>query len=226
MVFTRKNIVFPLPPIILSDIPLPYNYSFKFLGLYIDFKLSWNTHLKRIRSKLSSACGLLFRIRNKITRTVAKLIYNSICLPYLQYCNILWTSCANSKLQFIFTCQKRIIRNILRKDRWQPSAPLFKKLNILNLFDLNNLNAALFVFKSLNGLISSPITFIQQIPGPYNLRRNEALHIPFTRTNQSQRFISIRGAKLWNSLPLDVRASRTTLQCKRKLKRLFLDQYT
>ena len=58
MVFTRKNIVFPLPPIILSDIPLPYNYSFKFLGLYIDFKLSWNTHLKRMRSNLSSACGL------------------------------------------------------------------------------------------------------------------------------------------------------------------------
>ena len=89
MVFTRKNIYFPLPPVTLADDFLPYNYSFKFLGLYLDFKLTWDSHLHWIRSKLASACGILFHIRNKISRYVARLIYLSICLPYLQYCNIL-----------------------------------------------------------------------------------------------------------------------------------------
>ena len=40
MVLTRKNIIFPLAPVMLQNNPIPYNYKFKFLGVMIDFKLS------------------------------------------------------------------------------------------------------------------------------------------------------------------------------------------
>ena len=33
MLHTRKNIYFPLPPILLNDIPISYNYIFKLLGI-------------------------------------------------------------------------------------------------------------------------------------------------------------------------------------------------
>ena len=225
MVLTSKTIYFPLPSILLSGNPLPYNYSFKFLGLIIDFKLSWTNHLNRIRSKLASVCGILFNIRRKISRAVAKIIYLSIGLPYIQYCNIIWASCAISKMQSIFICQKRIIRLILKKNRYQTTSPLFKKLKLLQLHDINNLNAAQFVFKSINGLIPSPITFIHNAPGPYNLRRTDALIIPFTRSQQSKRFISIKGAELWNAIPLIIRSSLTIHNFKKKLKEHYLHQY-
>ena len=226
MVFTRRNLVFPLPPVLLAGQPLPFNWYFKFLGLILDVKLSWTYHLNRIRSKVSSACGILYSIRSKLTRQVAKLIYTSLFLPYIQYCNIIWASCAASKMQSIFICQKRIVRLILKKSRWQPSAPLFKRLKVLKLHDFNKVNSVLFVFKALNDLIPSPITFSVRAPGPYNLRRNEALIIPFSRCNQNQRFISIRGPQLWNALPLAIRISRTLQTFKKKMKSYYIDQYT
>ena len=39
MIFTRKVLYYPLQPVILSGNPIPYNYFFKFLGLYLDTKL-------------------------------------------------------------------------------------------------------------------------------------------------------------------------------------------
>ena len=105
------------------------------------------------------------------------------------------------------------------------ASPLFKKLKLLKLCDLNNLNMAVFVFKSINELIPSPVTFVYNAPGPYNLRRNELLHVPFTRSHQSQRFISVRGANLWNSLPLEFRSCRTVNALKKKLKNHYLEQY-
>ena len=209
MIFTRRVIYFPLLPVMISGKPLPYNYFFKFLGLYLDMKLTWSYHLNRIRSKISSAIGVLFRLRNKLTCSVSRIIYLSLCLPYLQYCNTLWSSCSSSKLQFIFTAQKKIVRLILRKNRHHPSSPLFKRLNLLKLKELNEFNAVLLVYKSLNELIVSPVSFINQILGPYNLRRREPLVVPFSRSNQSQRFIAIRGANLWNELPLDIRSCLT-----------------
>ena len=136
-----------------------------------------------------------------------------------------WASCATSKMQFILSCQKRIIRLILKKNRHQPSSPLLKKLKLLHLHDINNLNAALFVFKAINDLIPSPITFIRNAPGLYNLRRSEELKIPFTRSQQSKRFISIKGAKLWNELPLNIRSSLTIHNFKKKLKEHYLQLY-
>ena len=188
-------------------------------------KLSWSYHLNRIRSKLASACGILFRIRNKMTCHVSRIIYLSLCLPYLQYCNTLWSSCAPSKLQFIFKAQKKIVRFILRKNRQHSSSPLFKRLNLLKLNEINKLNATLLVFKSLNEFITSPIPYVHQNFGPYNLRRRETLFIPFSRSSQSQRFIAIRGARLWNELPLEIRSCRTVHSFKRKLKKHYLTQY-
>ena len=156
---------------------------------------------------------------------MARLIYLSICLPYLQYCNILWSSCTITKLQSINVCQKKLVRLILKKSRMHSASPLFKKLKLLKLCDLNNLNMAVFVFKSINELIPSPVTFVYNAPGPYNLRRNDLLNVPFTRSRQSQRFISVRGAKFWNDLSLDIRSCRTIHTLKKKLKRHYLEQY-
>ena len=92
--------------------------------------------------------------------------------------------------------------------------------------DINNLNTAIHVHKVLNNLIPSPITFEYRVVGPYNLRRGEPLTVPFVRSKQSQRFLPVRGANLWNELSHDIKSSRTLFTYKRKLKQYYLHQYT
>ena len=113
----------------------------------------------------------------------------------------------------------------MKKGRLDPSSPLFKKLNLLKLEDINNLNTATFVYKSLNGLISCPVSFIAQRAGPYNLRRNQVLEVPFVSSRQSQRFIRHKGAHLWNHLVPEIRQARTLATFKRKLKIHYIAHY-
>ena len=110
----------------------------------------------------------------------------------------------------------------MKKKRDAPSSPLFKKLKLLKLPEINNYNTAIFVFKSLNNLIPSPIEYEHRILDRYNLRREEHLFIPFVRSAQSQRFLQIRGALLWNDLPTELKECRTLNSFKYNLKKYFL----
>ena len=225
MVFTRKSLYFPLLPVLLHGNPIPYNYSFKFLGVVIDFKLNWKLQINRIQSKLSKVCGIIYSLRNKWSRKISRIIYLSLALSYLNYCTSIWSACNKTLLESLFVTQKKIIRVIMKKRRIEPSSPLFKRLNVLKLQDIIHLNNASFVYKSINNIIPNVITFESRALGPYNLRRVEALVVPFSRSKQSNNSIRINGAKLWNDLPDELRNNRTILSFKRNLKKSYFLRY-
>ena len=225
IVLSRKNLVFPLPPVILNNVALPYNFIFKFLGLFIDFKLNWKHHIAVIRSKLSSACGILYHIRNQISRSIAKLLYHSIAHPHLIYCNIIWSSTYPTNTRCLQVIQKKMIRLIMKKNRTDHSAPLFKVLNILNFSDLCYYNTLLFVYKSLNNLVHSPVQYQRRIIAAYNIRNPPELYVPFYYSQQSKMFVSARGASLWNELMPEIRNSNTVYSFKYNLKKKILDLY-
>ena len=169
----------------------------------------------------------MFKIRNQLTRKVAKILYYSIAYPYLNYCNIVWTSCYPSSLQSLITIQKKLIRFVTKRNRWTPSTPLFRELMVLKLNDINRLNTAIFVYKSIHNLISSPINFLIRAINIYNLRNhnNIDLEVPRHRSRQSELFIHVRGARLWNEIPLVIRSKPSVCSFKFHLKRLYLDSY-
>ena len=224
---SRRNIYFPLPPVKMNNIEISYNYSLKFLGILLDFKLNWKCHLKHIQTKLSKACGIFYNIRNKINIYIAKIIYYAIVHPYITYCVTAWSSCNVTHRLHLFKTQKRILRTICRTRRDAPSSPLFANLKILKIDDILKVGNACFVFKSINNLIDSPVRFNYQLNGPYNLRRNGIfnLEVPYARSSQSQRFIHIYGSNLWNNIPLDIRTSRTLLAFKNKLEKYYITMY-
>ena len=225
MLFTRKILYFPLPPILLDATPIPYNYVFKFLGLFIDFKLIWKHHLHFIRSKLSSACGILYRVKNMDTREIAKYIYFDIAHPYINYWCVVWSSCYPSRLQSLVYIQKRLIRLVAKNNRWSHAAPLFKQLKILNLLDVIKLNTALFVFKSIRNIIPSPINFEFRLVNRYNLRNQNNLIIPAHNSRQTELFVHVRGSRLWNNLPIDIRNRPSVSSFKFNLKKMYLETY-
>ena len=225
MLHTRKNIYFPLPPILLNEVPIPYNYTLKFLGVILDFKLTWKAHIQTVQKKLSSACGIFYNIRNKITKDVAKAIYYAIVYPYLHYCNIVWGGSYQTSLNRINITQKKLVRCIMRQRRDAPSNPLFKQLKLLKFDDILKLDLSTFVFKTINHLIITSVEFNARVVGPYNLRNVPPLEVPFARNRHTQMFIPVRGAMLWNSLPENITRSQTLFSFKKKVKLHYLSQY-
>ena len=226
MIFAKNNIYYPLPPLKLYATPIAYNHYVKFVGIFIDAKLSWNFHILFIQNKLARASGILYTLRNKITRSIARTIYYSIAYPYLTYCNIVWGSSYQTNLKKLVTGQKRLIRIIMKRSRTSPSNPLFNKLKLLKLNAIIKLNTALFIYKTINNLIFSPIPFTIRNIQQYRLRVNQInLEVPFVRLSLSQQFVHVRGANLWNSITQNLRNAPSLISFKRNLKKHFLETY-
>ena len=134
-------------------------------------------------------------------------LYNTLILPYLTYCNVVWGSAYASKIQPLFMLQKRAIRNICNKDYLHHTAPLFRNLHVLSIYDINQYYVAIFIFNLLCDAVTRIFRnyfVLRRNTHPYPSRAHNQLSIPYYRLRSSQLRIRFIGAKLWNSLPIDV----------------------
>ena len=75
------------PLIGLNDWPTK---SFKFVGVNIDENLSWNTHINKVKSKISFASLQISRLKNNFpTKTLANL-YNGLFRPHIEFGLLSW----------------------------------------------------------------------------------------------------------------------------------------
>ena len=84
----------------------------KFLGVYLDENLSWSVHIDKISNKISKTSGVISRIRYKFDSTTLLMLYNTMVLPYLNYCCIVWGANYFGRLECLLKLQKRMIRII------------------------------------------------------------------------------------------------------------------
>ena len=56
-----------------------------FLGIIIDDKLNWHSHIKQIVSKLHNYY-VIKRASRLLSTSSLTMLYNSLCLPYMLYC--------------------------------------------------------------------------------------------------------------------------------------------
>ena len=61
---TISNFAQALATFVLNNFPIEQVSSTKSLGVSIDENLSWNTHIETVCKKISSALGLIKRIRD------------------------------------------------------------------------------------------------------------------------------------------------------------------
>ena len=60
----------------------------KFLGVIVDNKLSWASHIKYISNKISKSLAIIRYLRYSFPTKILKSLYMSLVLPYISYCNI------------------------------------------------------------------------------------------------------------------------------------------
>jgi len=74
------------PLIRMCDTQIERVDATKFIGIYVDDKLNWKKQTGQIQSKLAKTLGILYRTRNFLDENTLKTLYNSLFLPYLNYC--------------------------------------------------------------------------------------------------------------------------------------------
>ena len=116
-----------------------------------------------------------------------------------------WSSAYPTTLNRLFLLQKRVLRSIVNAEFHAHSAPLFRKLKILDIrFSINALNTAQFMFHYHNTTLSTHFFSMFQTNSDvhaYSTRTSNHYRTHFCRTIIRKQTILIQGPKLWNSLP-------------------------
>ena len=82
----------------------------KFLGILIDNNLSWKSHTSHISKIISKYNGIIRKIRPYLNQYSLRTLYNTLVLPYLCYCTLVWGDKNKTNLESLFILQKKVIR--------------------------------------------------------------------------------------------------------------------
>ena len=116
--------------------------STTFLGIIIDECLTWKDHIAiKVAKKIIRAAGIIAKIRHFVNQNTLKLIYYALVYPYLIYGNITWGNTYKSRIQKIMNIQKKIVCLMTFKSYLEHSEPIFKDLNILDIFKINSFSS-------------------------------------------------------------------------------------
>ena len=214
------------PPLTINGSAIERVKVSKFLGLHVDDKLSWKSHINTVQSKLSRTLPAMYHARPFVNDSTLRTIYNALFLPHLSYCSEIWGNTYISSLSKIITTQKKAIRLVCRTGKYTPSTPLFKKLNLLKFTDLVEFKTSLVMHKAFNlNLPPNNQKYFQLRETMYATKhRNKFTQKPH-RTNGKSFSLSIKGVKIWNSLDCTLTSIFSHPIFKRTLKKKILDSY-
>ena len=204
MIFSAKNRVVKDIDIRIKDISIERVYTTKFLGVMIDSKLTWKSHIEYTCSKLSKCVGILAKCRKKLYKSALISLYYSFAYPYLIYCNHVWGNNYQTTLERVFLVQKKLIRIITCSPYRAHTEPLFVANNILTVYDINHYVVGMFMYKCINEEMSDIFNqyFMRNCDiHEHNTRTIAELRVPYARLDMTKFSIRYNGAVVWNSLP-------------------------
>jgi len=71
----------------------------KYLGVYIDDKLTWSDHITNLEKTISRSVGIFYRIRHYLNERALKSLYVSIVCSHLQYAIGAWSGVRKTSLR-------------------------------------------------------------------------------------------------------------------------------
>ena len=80
-------------PVVVNNIPVSRTDTHKCLGVQVDEKLSWDSHIDMICKKASAGIGVMRRIKPFVPVDTLEKVYKSLVQPYFEHCSPLWDNC-------------------------------------------------------------------------------------------------------------------------------------
>lgn len=207
----------------ISSVEIEEVSSYKYLGLIFDPILSWKEHIRKIQKKVSSLCGLMYRVRQFVPRKALLNYYYACVHSHLQYLIIVWGHASQSNLQKLQVLQNRCLKIIYKLPRLYSTGQLYENSShsILPLRGLCRLQTCLFVFDMLKNSKAHCNLVFPTGNHMYNTRQANNLLRSRASTCLGQMRITSYGPSVYNVLPNYLKALNSRLPFKTRLKQHF-----
>lgn len=158
------------PPVTLNNIPIPQSKEVKYLGLHLDRRLTWKTHISKKRKEMDIKIKKLYWLigrKSPLTLENKTLLYKSIIRPIWTYGCQLWGCARNSNLDIIQRFQSKTLRNMANAPWFVSNRTIHADLNIPYVKDI----IKQYAIKHQNTLESHPNETMEPLTAdPHNRR--------------------------------------------------------
>ena len=144
---SNQNIVTPPSLVVVNNVSLERVDYTKFLGIVIDSGLTWSMHTLAVQNKVAQGTAILFRTRKFLNKCTLLMLYYSLIYPHLMYGVEVWGKCSPLYLNKIIKAQKRAVKALTFSKLRDPSAPIFRNLELLTFSKIYVYFIGTFMFK-------------------------------------------------------------------------------
>ena len=191
----------------------------KFLGIYIDDKVSFRVHTNKIAAKLSQGVGLLRKMKHIVPRNVLKNLFYAFIYSRFTYGITCYGSVYQNQIQRIKILVNRALKLVVNRHTLTPGIckneglfdfdmayRYFCSINMYRIIQLNNHEFLADKILSYQNNHSHETRSVQ----------NQNLNLPLFRKSKCQRSFLYNGINIWNTLPLNIRIVQDDLTIFKK----------
>lgn len=171
-----------------------------YLGLRINNKLNWHSHIDHVRSKISSLIGALRRGVHVLPRSSLIKIYFAHIYTHIKFMLNIYSNGPKYKLNCIKVLQNKALKIIFKKSRLTETSTLYNE-QFLPLETLIKFDQIILIYKLKNNQIRHNIYIISNADIHRYNTRNHLVHQNFARTNSGLNSTIARATRTFNAIP-------------------------
>ncbi len=182
----------------------------KYRGIILDKHLKFDSQVKYICNKVRPNLNCFRFIRRNLSYQAAKLYMHAMIFSHLSYCITSWSQASSNTMKPIASIYKQAIKIMDRKPMKWHHCRILKKHNLLTFENFMDFSILKFFLKCLNNHVStlfSELAIRWQSSHRAITRASTSgdCRVPKCKTSFCQSALSVKGARLWNSLPTDLK---------------------
>lgn len=210
----------------IDGVPITESDTVKYLGMNFSSNLHWEYHIDSVKTKVSSAVGVLYKFKRKLNCKTKMLIYESLIHSHLSYLPNIYGFKNNASLKALQSAQNKALKLVFNLPIRYHTLDLFKRhaVNILPVRGLYKMQLIKFVIKSVRGISNSSIQLRQNFQNTHRFtRQGQNLSLTRCRLELSKQRVCFAGPNEYNKLPENLKNILIFSTFKRELKKLLLN---
>ena len=228
MIISNK-IIQTEPCILMGNQTITRKHNVRYLGLQIDDRLTYHSHIDVLRSKLSRMIGISYKIRKNLNLRASKNYFYAFIYSSVIYCISTWGGtllCIQSSDKLLNTYNRAV--RVLFEQFFSAGENIHKSLGILKLEDVYKLSISTYMYKIVQCGEVECIGNSLQLTLPshsYSTRNRYLYNVPFPRVNAIRRNFHYQFINAWNDVPAEIKSARTVKSFRKQLSNHYLNEY-
>lgn len=194
------------PPILMNGAVVPFFDKVRNLGVIMNEKLSWDSHIVSICGKVYGALRMLRTAKHYLPLFLRRKLVISLVIPHFLYGDIIFSNCSGAmryKLNLCFNACLRFVHSIHKFDHISHVADSIFGCSLWAYYDFRTLIFLRKIIKTQQpSYLFNSLIFASSA-------RTKNLIIPSHISARMNRSFSVRSARLWNGLPHSIKSLET-----------------